>query len=433
MGVQIGILASENNVLKNIVSILTNLYNANKDTIDKITVVNLKEADKAYDFINFEFPEYLIVNYNDPKINTDEILKSINIDPWLHSTGIIVLMKKEFLDNVPEIFNNLNILSFLNIDDFETQLDRILKIVLTNKQVLIQKDFAQNILEKRSGSFLIDNDPSMINSYVNIVSTVLVNEKYINSNKANALRIALTELIMNAIEHGNCDVDYDEKTKFLEGGGNINELIRIKLKDPEIAKKKVKFDYTITDQKLLFVIKDEGPGFDHKKASYNPDNEEDLWQMHGRGIFLTKIYVDSLTYNDKGNEATIQMKTDRDTKTVPQGFLSQKELILKSGDIVFNEGEKSNNLYYIVNGIYEISVKGKVLAELNPSDVFLGEMSFLLNNKRVATVTAKTEGKLIEITKNSFINILKKYPHYGVFLSKLLAKRLEISNSKKVE
>ncbi len=433
MGIQIGVLASENLLLKNILKILTNLYNNNKKEIDKITVVNLREVQKAYDFINFDFPEYLIVNYNDPKIEIESILKSINIDPWLHTTGIIVLMKQEFLESIPEIFNNLNILSFLDIDNFETQLDRILKIVLTNRQVLIQKDLAKNILEKRTGSFTLDNDPSMITSYVNILSTSLLNEKYINTNKANALRIALTELLMNAIEHGNCDVDFEEKTNFLEGGGNINDLIRIKLKDPNIAKRKVVFDYTITDEKLIFVIKDDGNGFDHKKVSYDPTKEENLWQKHGRGIFMTKIYVDSLTYNDKGNEATIVMKTDRDEKTVPQGFLSQKELILKSGDVVFNEGEKSNHLYYIVNGSYEISVKGVVLAELNPSDVFLGEMSFLLNNKRVATVKAKTEGKLVEITKNSFINILKKYPHYGVFLSKLLAKRLEASNNKKVE
>lgn len=433
MGVQIGVLASENSVTKNIVNILTTLYSNNKKTIEKITVVNLKEANRAYDFINFEFPEYLIVNYNDPLINTEEILKSINVDPWLHSTGIIVLMKREYIENIPEIFNNLNILSFLNIDDFESQLDRILKIVLTNRQVILQRDFSQTILEKRSGSFSLENDPSMINSYVGIILTFLVNEKYIDTNKANALRIALTELIMNAIEHGNCDIDYDEKTNFLEGGGNINELIRIKLKDPAIANKRVIFEYTITDDKLLFVIKDEGRGFDHKKANYNPDKIEDLWQMHGRGIFMTKSYVDSLEYNDKGNEATITVKTDRNEKTIPKGFLSQKELTFKNGDIVFEEGVKSNNLYYIVNGIYEISVKGKVIAQLNPSDIFLGEMSFLLNNRRVATVRAKTDGKLIEIPKNSFINILKKYPHYGLFLSKLLAKRLEISNSKKVE
>ena len=81
MGIQIGVLASENLFLKNILKILTNLYNNNKKEIDKITVVNLREVQKAYDFINFDFPEYLIVNYNDPKIEVESILKSINIDP----------------------------------------------------------------------------------------------------------------------------------------------------------------------------------------------------------------------------------------------------------------------------------------------------------------------------------------------------------------
>ncbi|OHD10582.1 MAG: hypothetical protein A2086_09495 [Spirochaetes bacterium GWD1_27_9] len=433
MGIQIGILTSENDIIKKTVHILTSVYNNNKKDIEKITVVNLKDSERALDFINFEFPEYLIVNYNDKKIEADTILQTINLDPWLHSTGIIILMDKNNFENIPEVFNKLNILSFLNIEEFESQLERILKIVLTNRQVLIQKDFAQNILEKRSGVFTLDNDPSMIGSYVNILTTFLVNEKYINSNKANTLRIALTELLMNGIEHGNCGVDYEEKSKFLESGGNIIELIKQKNSIPEIGQKKVTLEYTITDEKLTFIIKDQGKGFDHKNTTYNPDSDVDLWKMHGRGIFMTKLYVESLSYNDIGNEATVVIKTDRDTKPVPEGFLSQKEISVKAGDVIFKEGEKSNFLYYIVNGIYQIKVKDKIIAELNPSDVFLGEMSFLLNNKRIASVIAKTDGKLIEIQKNSFINILKKYPHYGLFLSKLLAQRLEISNSKKVE
>jgi CRP-like cAMP-binding protein len=58
----------------------------------------------------------------------------------------------------------------------------------------------------------------------------------------------------------------------------------------------------------------------------------------------------------------------------------------------------------------------------------MGEMSFLLNNRRSATVIADTEGKLVKITRRSFVSVIKDYPHYGIFLSKLLARKLVRAN-----
>jgi CRP-like cAMP-binding protein len=55
-------------------------------------------------------------------------------------------------------------------------------------------------------------------------------------------------------------------------------------------------------------------------------------------------------------------------------------------------------------------------------------MAFLLNNKRTVTVTALTKGKLIKVSRKSFINVVRGYPHYGIFLSKLLARKLARAN-----
>jgi len=56
-------------------------------------------------------------------------------------------------------------------------------------------------------------------------------------------------------------------------------------------------------------------------------------------------------------------------------------------------------------------------------------MSFLLNKRRSAMVKADTSGKLIKISRKTFVSVIKDYPHYGIFLSKLLAKRLVRANA----
>jgi CRP-like cAMP-binding protein len=111
-------------------------------------------------------------------------------------------------------------------------------------------------------------------------------------------------------------------------------------------------------------------------------------------------------------------------KVVPKVFTDQEEVVFTDGDIVFTQGEKSSYLYYIVSGEFEIIANGKRVSILTPEDIFLGEMSFLLDNRRSATVKSMGRGVLIKISKEAFINSIKERPHYGIFLARLLAQRL---------
>ena len=55
--------------------------------------------------------------------------------------------------------------------------------------------------------------------------------RYISQEKAEELRVAVRELILNAIEHGNLAISYEEKTKAL-GNGSYLELFRKRREDP---------------------------------------------------------------------------------------------------------------------------------------------------------------------------------------------------------
>jgi anti-sigma regulatory factor (Ser/Thr protein kinase) len=236
--------------------------------------------------------------------------------------------------------------------------------------------------------------------------------------------VALMELLINAIEHGNCRIGYEEKTAWLDQGKDILDLIREKNKDPQIACRKVFLGYRIGPQKSTFHIRDEGEGFDWR-ARWARHGEEGLEEMHGRGIAKAELYLSGLSYNEKGNEVTLELRhAGSEGKVVPKVFTDQEEVQVQDGEIVFTQGEKSNHLFYIVSGKFEIIANGKTVSVLSPQDIFLGEMSFLLNNRRSATVRAKGRGVLIKITKEAFINAIKERPHYGIFLARLLAQRL---------
>ena len=60
--------------------------------------------------------------------------------------------------------------------------------------------------------------------------------------------------------------------------------------------------------------------------------------------------------------------------------------------------------------------------------VEIGEMAFLLNDRRTATIMAIGNCKLIKVPKTAFLSLIRKNPHYGIFLSKMLAKRLALQS-----
>ena len=82
-----------------------------------------------------------------------------------------------------------------------------------------------------------------------------------------------------------------------------------------------------------------------------------------------------------------------------------------------------------VSGSFGIYSGEKLISTLNVDDMFLGEMSFLLNDRRSATVIARGRSVLMPIQKKTFVNVIKEQPHYGIFLARLLAQRLSRLNA----
>jgi len=236
------------------------------------------------------------------------------------------------------------------------------------------------------------------------------------------------ELLINAVEHGNCRITYEEKEKWLTGQKNIMDLIREKNRDPDIHRKKVILEYSINPPKATFTIKDEGDGFDWKARQNKPLTIEEM-AFHGRGIHMAEHYTASLHYNQRGNSVSFDFGLLQDMASVlPGGFASEK-VVFQHNETVFEENESSNYLYYIVTGRFKVYSQGKELSTLTPQDMFLGEMSFLLNNRRSATVKSMGKSELLRISKKDFLDAMKRKPHYSIFLARLLAQRLSRLNA----
>jgi two-component sensor histidine kinase len=311
----------------------------------------------------------------------------------------------------------------LDTNLLKSHLVKIIGIVEENYHIISQREFARGMLDGASGSFIINNDIPSIPIYSGIASTILAQRGLINPENKMHLQLALGELIINAIEHGNCGITYEEKKEGLANGISALDMVTERCKDPEVNKKKVEFLWDIQSDKTSFVISDEGKGFD-VKSYLKKFAKHDKMSQHGLGIKMASMLATKLLYNKKGNVVTLILKHDDSVEhEVPTGFSQEQIHYFKAGDTVLHENEPSDYLYYIISGSYSVYHKSKKVGALSPQDIFMGEIAFLLNQPRSATIKADKPGKLVPISRKALVDIIRKHPNYCLFLSRLLAQR----------
>lgn len=386
------------------------------------------DTDEALGFIDYELPEIKVLDFTSVDIDSHRIIATIEADPWLHNGGIVAVAKNPVQVQEIEATKNPNILIVQTEYTFTENFSRLLRILWENQHFLINRGMQDTIGGHETGSFVCGNDPMDFRIYTTFLVGYLFSTNRIAEDERYNLQTALMELLTNALEHGNCNISYEEKTQWLMNGGNILSLIEEKNKNPEIAGKLIHLAYVIGKTKSKFVIRDEGEGFDWQaRLSATMEDEN----VNGRGILISKELVHNLTYNDVGNEVSFEIKNLKDVaNTIPGIMIPFSTIEYSNKEIVCRENEPTNDLFFIVNGRFAVYSGKKLVSVLTPADMFIGEMAFLLNDTRSATVLSIGEGKLIKIPKNAFLNLIRKNPHYGIFLSKLLAQRLRTQTHK---
>jgi PAS domain S-box-containing protein len=129
--------------------------------------------------------------------------------------------------------------------------------------------------------------------------------RYAEKKEIDTIRIALREIIINAIEHGNLEISFDEKSEALMNDSYFQFIAR-RQSDSACAERTVKIECSIDERRAVFIISDQGKGFDHSKitADFMERNNREM-TAHGRGIAMARNVFDRIKYNDRGNQVLL--------------------------------------------------------------------------------------------------------------------------------
>lgn len=133
-------------------------------------------------------------------------------------------------------------------------------------------------------------------------------KRYCDHDTVELVRLALVEMIINAIEHGNLEITFNEKSEAMKGG-NYFDFINVRQGNQLYRSRKVRIEYSITPDEARYTISDDGVGFNHKRFFERDitDVNQDF-RPHGRGIFLSKKIFDEVWYNEDGNRVMLVKK-----------------------------------------------------------------------------------------------------------------------------
>lgn len=159
---------------------------------------------------------------------------------------------------------------------------RELSIALANSKVLY--DCINN------ASFKINNLEQANKISVSLAQLFPVPEKVV---------LGISEILVNAIEHGNLNISYEEKSE-LNLKSQWKQEVEKRLDSPEYKDKSVTIEFKKTKDEIILSVQDQGEGFDYKRyMDFDPSRST---HNHGRGIaFANNISFDRLEYIGNGN------------------------------------------------------------------------------------------------------------------------------------
>ena len=111
--------------------------------------------------------------------------------------------------------------------------------------------------------------------------------------------MGLSELLVNAVEHGNLGISYADKSEMRRNESWERE-VEERLGDPVLGARRARLIFRRLADQLMFTISDEGEGFDWR--GYLEFSPERAFDPNGRGIALARLAsFSSLDYRGCGN------------------------------------------------------------------------------------------------------------------------------------
>jgi CheY-like chemotaxis protein/anti-sigma regulatory factor (Ser/Thr protein kinase) len=183
--------------------------------------------------------------------------------------------------------------------------ETITNVLQVSKAGRDEQQLLQSLLSTES-HFVLQNDISLIPSLIGHLENNLKRMHLCDENGLIRVAVALREALINAIYHGNLEINSELREK---DDKQYYTLIAERCQQEPYQDRRVHVYAKESRREAVYVIRDEGPGFDRSTLP-DPTDPSNLEKISGRGLLLIRTFMDEVHHNQNGNEITMVKQCD---------------------------------------------------------------------------------------------------------------------------
>lgn len=126
------------------------------------------------------------------------------------------------------------------------------------------------------------------------------------SGNVDVIAMAFHEALVNALDHGNLELDSSLKGDLFNPSDEYGQLRAARMADPAFAERRVEVKVELTPERYEVTISDGGRGFDTRSIPVMA--EHDVVRQCGRGLSMIRMVMDEVAHNERGNQIRMLLR-----------------------------------------------------------------------------------------------------------------------------
>lgn len=253
---------------------------------------------EALENLRQQAPDVVLTDLLMPEMDGLELVRAIRVQ---HPLVPVILMTAHGSEDLAIQALRNGAASYVPKKSLARDLAETLDGVLSASQSNRREQLVLDCLVRHETHYRLNNDVALVAPMVGHLEHQLERMKLCEPSGLVLVGVALHEALTNAILHGNLGLS----SEFRET--NEKEYYRQVVErrtQPPWCDRRVQVRVTLTGQEAVFVVRDEGEGFDPDVLP-DPTDPANLERISGRGLLLIQTFMDHVEHNETGNQITM--------------------------------------------------------------------------------------------------------------------------------
>jgi len=274
------------------------------DDESELTALYATSGEEALEILKSEHPDAVVTDLQMRDMDAVALVQQVRSRfPFTP----VILMTGDGHERVAAKALRYGAASYVPKSDFVHDLRHTVATVLEAAYAKRGRRRLMGCLTQTESQYVLENDPALIPHLVGHLKETLAEMTDLDDTILLRVSIALREALLNAMEHGNLELDSNLRE---DDGAAYHRLAEQRRKQKPYSDRRVLLRVRETPKEATYIIRDQGRGFDPAKLA-DPCEECNLERASGRGLLLIRTFMTEVHHNKDGNEITLILRTSK--------------------------------------------------------------------------------------------------------------------------